>query len=166
MARYRNKKQIFATVAALVAYSELTNRSNDEAEITSLNYDFKWVPGSVLAHNGVSVIAQTSELAFGRWEAPSAVIQQNTGTIAVPSFDNGQKEILTTTVLGLPVGTPVSISVSNANVAYAGAAIPDGIRYRFVNTIKVADTVECEVSNETDTDDTTAFNINFIVKKL
>lgn len=166
MPRFREGKQTFLTVAALVAYSEVVNRSKDEVEITALNKDFNWTPGSTLAHDGVSVIEQTSESLNGRWLAPVATIMQTTGTIAVPSFDNGQTEVLTGTILGLPVGTPVNITVTNADVAYAGAAIPDLIRYDFTETIKVANTVEVQVWNETDTDDTTAFTMDILVKKL
>jgi hypothetical protein len=166
MARYRTKKQVFATVSALVAYSELVNRANDEVEITSLSKSFKWTAGSTQAHDGNSVIEQTSESANGRWIAPTATILQNTGSFSVPSFDNGQKELLTATVLGLPVGTPIHISATNADVAYGGAVIPDGIVLRYSNSVKVADKIECEVVNETNTDDTLAFTLNVVVKKL
>lgn len=166
MAKYRNSIQTFATVGAVVGYNEVVNRKGDQVYVTALGKSFTWVVGSVLPHDGINVIDQTSESANGRWEAPTATIKALTGTIAVPSFDNGQKEVLVATVAGLPIGTVVSVSATNAATAYGGAAIPDGIRFDFSNAIKVADTIEVEVINETGLDDTTAFSLDFTVSKL
>lgn len=166
MAKYRNALQTFATVSSLVSYTEVTNRKGDKVYVTEIGKELIWVTGSTLAHDGKSVIDQTSESANGRWEAPTASIKALSGSIAVPSFDNGQKEVLTAIVAGLPVGTAVTVSATNAATAYGGASIPEGIRFDFSNSIKVADTIEVEVSNETGLDDTTAFTLNFTVSKL
>lgn len=162
----RTGTQVFATVAALVAYTEIVNRKGDKVFIEGTMRELVWVVGSTATHNGVNVIEQTSETANGRWLASIATLNTATSTVAVTSLDNNQSDVFTGTVLGLPVGSNVAIAITNLDTCYGGAALPADIKINVVPSIKVANTIEIEVTNETENDDTLAFTLNAIITLL
>lgn len=166
MSSYRNAQQRFPTVAALVAYTALVNKANDSAILDDTNDELIWKPGLFLTHNPPRVVVQTSQALIGSWLSPAVRVSQLQGSVSVPQLGNSVSTIASAAVTGLPVGTPISVSVNNGNTAYAGAAIPEGLRISFPSVIKVADTIEIEVRNETGSDMTGVSTLSLTISVL
>jgi hypothetical protein len=163
---YRNGTQHFATVALIKAYTGIVNRPSDSIFIDALQKEFFWLPASTIVGDDTNVIDQAAETANGRWVSSTASFNDVLAAASVPSMDNAQSVIVSFAVPTLAVGTPITVSAKNADVAYGGAVIPAGIRIEYPSEVRVANTVSIEVHNETGLDATTAFTLNVQVTKL
>jgi len=136
----RFEPEIFATVASLKTSTSVP-QDNDLISFKDLRCVAMWIAGATDTVDDVSVFEQTSQLANGRFIRISPVLTKKTGTLSVPALGNGQGQIFTATVAGIPIGTNVNAVITNSPTAYtAGAAIPtelviQGLTVSAANTI-------------------------------